>query len=188
MQYNPYRMLNRFPKRRSFGCCQYLWDMKKLRTLLLIVLPAVLGNDLHAQKINAVNSGQLLERVAHNDTLYIVNFWATWCLPCVKELPSFSVIHDLYAGKPVKVLLLSFDFKENYPRRLEQWVSNKKLSPEVLWFNEANPTEYIPRIAPEWEGALPATLLINNRTQERKLIQGEVSSELLKGWLEQQSL
>jgi hypothetical protein len=92
MQFNPYRMLNRFPKRRSFGCCQYLWDMKKLRTLLLIVLLAVLGNDLHAQKINAVNSGQLLERVAHNDTLYIVNFWATWCLPCVKELPSFSVI------------------------------------------------------------------------------------------------
>ena len=161
--------------------------MRKITTILLLsVITFFMQEKVQAQKIRSIDASQLLERLSDKDTLYIVNFWATWCVPCVKELPSFSIINDLYAGKPVKVILLSFDFKEQYPDRLQEWVKKKKLKPEVIWFSETNPTEYIPRIAPEWEGALPATLLINNKTKERNLIQGEVSSDTLKGWLEQQ--
>ncbi len=78
------------------------------------------------EKIASYNSEAFLERVSNPDTLYIVNFWATWCIPCVKELPAFDIIHDLYKGQPVKVLLMSFDFKEQYPARLESWVKKEK--------------------------------------------------------------
>ncbi|WP_118976454.1 TlpA disulfide reductase family protein [Taibaiella koreensis] len=139
-----------------------------------------------AQKIASYNADDLVARTANKDTLYIVNFWATWCVPCVKELPSFNMVHDLYKDKPVKVLLVSFDFKEQYPAKLQSWVSKKKLRPEVAWFNETNPTSYIPKIAPEWEGGLPATLFINNKTGERKLHADEISVDELKSWVDKQ--
>lgn len=154
--------------------------------LFLAILVCAGFYTAQAQKIKSYSANDLVERVSHPDTIYIVNFWATWCVPCVKELPSFNMVHDLYKGKPVKVLLVSFDFKEQYPAKLQAWVSKKKLHPEVVWFNETNPTEYIPKIAPEWEGGLPATLLINNKTKEKKLKAEEISTEELKGWIEKQ--
>jgi thiol-disulfide isomerase/thioredoxin len=139
-----------------------------------------------AQKIQAYNADHLLSRISNKDTIYIVNFWATWCVPCVKELPSFSIVHDLYKDKPVKVLLVSFDFKEQYPAKLQAWVSKKKLRTEVIWFSETNPTEYIPKIAPQWEGGLPATLLVNNKTGAQKFKADEITLDELKTWIDQQ--
>jgi len=159
--------------------------MKKIITILALITTA--GFSIaSAQKIKAYNADELVARTAHPDTIYIVNFWATWCIPCVKELPSFNIVHDFYKGKPVKVILASFDFKEQFPEKLETWVKRKKLRPEVIWFSETNPTEYIPKIAPEWEGGLPATLLINNKTGVKKLIAEEVSAEDLKKWIDEQ--
>jgi thiol-disulfide isomerase/thioredoxin len=159
--------------------------MKKAILLLSFFLFAFYCN-AQGQKIKSYSADDLLQRVSNKDTVYIVNFWATWCIPCVKELPSFNMVHDLYKGKPVKVLLVSFDFKEQYPAKLQAWVSKKKLHPEVVWFSETNPNEYIPKIAPEWEGGLPATLMINNKTGEHKLKSEEISTDELKEWIEAQ--
>jgi thiol-disulfide isomerase/thioredoxin len=161
--------------------------MKKSIILLLFIF-SIFGHEAFAQKkIAAYNSEAFLERVSNPDTLYIVNFWATWCIPCVKELPAFDIIHDLYKGMPVKVLLMSFDFKEQYPNRLESWVTKKKLHPEVVWFSESNPNEYIPKIAPEWEGALPATILINNKTHKKEVLGREITAGELKKWVAEQT-
>ncbi len=105
--------------------------MKKCIPVLLLILTLFTQQASAQKSITAYDASSFLERVSNPDTLYIVNFWATWCIPCVKELPAFDIIHDLYKGKPVKVLLLSFDFKEQYPARLESWVKKKKLHPEV---------------------------------------------------------
>jgi|SRR5690606_22533268 len=136
------------------------------------------------KKIPSYSSEDLLERLSNKDTLYVVNFWATWCVPCVKELPAFTVIADLYAGQPVKVLLVSFDFKEQYPGQLTSWVRKKRLRPEVVWFNESNPNQYIPKIAPEWSGTLPGTLLLNTGKGHRRFIANEVSADELKRWID----
>ena len=49
----------------------------------------------------------------NNDTVYVINFWATWCGPCVEEMPYFEQLHARMAEKPVKVLLVSMDFKKD---------------------------------------------------------------------------
>ncbi|PSK89845.1 TlpA disulfide reductase family protein [Taibaiella chishuiensis] len=158
--------------------------MKKCIPVLLLILTLFTTRQSFAQKsIPAYDSKSFLERVSNPDTLYIVNFWATWCIPCVKELPAFDIIHDLYKGKPVKVLLMSFDFREQYPAKLESWVKKKKIHSEVAWFSESNPNDYIPKIAPEWEGALPATLLINNSTGKREVLGREITADELKQWI-----
>ena len=82
--------------------------MKRFIAATLLVLSVV---TISAQDIRVLDYRQLkpyLEK--KNDTTYVVNFWATWCLPCVKEMPYFQKIHDQYAGSGVKVLLVSLDF------------------------------------------------------------------------------
>ena len=54
-----------------------------------------------------------------NDTLYVVNFWATWCKPCIKELPAFEKINSEYKSQKVKVLMVSLDFPEHMEKQLE---------------------------------------------------------------------
>ncbi len=159
--------------------------MKQVLLLLVFLSLCSYPGAFGQKSIPSYSSTELLDRVANKDTVYVINFWATWCVPCVKELPAFDVITDLYNGKPVKVILLSFDFKEQYPAQLTSWVEKKKLKPEVIWFNESNPNEYIPRIAPEWTGTLPGTLLLNQGKGHRKFIPNEVNADLLKQWIDE---
>lgn len=132
--------------------------------LLFVTLLAIIGCSnaqlLSAQdkvSIPSISADALNQRIAHPDTVYIINYWSTWCLPCIKELPDFERIGRHYKDKAVKVLLVSFDFKEMYPEKLHAWVAKKKLKNEVLWLNETNPNDYIPKLNDAWTGSLPAT-------------------------------
>lgn len=135
---------------------------------------------LQAQTIPAYNSEALNARLASsNDTVYVVNYWATWCIPCVKELPYFEKLAEKYKYEKVKVLLVNFDFKEQYPKGIANFVSKKKLTAEVVWFSESKPNDFIPKIAPEWSGALPATTFSAQKGKKRVFEEGEVNFEFL---------
>src|SRR5688572_30342634 len=73
-----------------------------------------------------------------SDTTYIVNFWATWCAPCVQELPDFEKINENYASKKVKVLLISLDFAKDADTKLLSFIKNKQLRSEVLFLDETD--------------------------------------------------
>lgn len=118
-----------------------------------------------------------MKRASNKDTIYILNFWATWCAPCVKELPAFNNLYTKYATKPVKIILVSFDFKEAYPTILQQFVHNKGLQAEVVWLNETNADVFIPNINARWRGALPATLAINTKNKLKHLWEGTVTEK-----------
>jgi len=101
----------------------------------------------------------LLEK--SNDTTYIINFWATWCAPCIKELPYFQQIHDKFAGKKVKVLMVSLDFERQIESRLIPFIKKHKVTPEVIVLSDPASNEWINRIDPSWSGSIPATLFYN---------------------------
>ena len=94
-----------------------------------------------------------------DDATYIVNFWATWCKPCIEELPIFQEIHDRYSSKNVKVILVSLDFPEKIETQLKPFIAEYELTPRVILLNDPHENEWIPKIDPEWSGALPATLI-----------------------------
>lgn len=98
-----------------------------------------------------------------NDSLYVLNFWATWCAPCVAELPYFEQLHQQYADKKVKVILVSLDFTNQLESKLLPFLQTKNLSPEVIVLDQKNVNQWIDQVDSRWSGAIPATLLIQEK-------------------------
>ncbi|MBL7775858.1 MAG: TlpA family protein disulfide reductase [Saprospiraceae bacterium] len=140
--------------------------MKKLFATAL--LAGVLGA-LPAQDIPFVKADQLTAwKNSASDTVYVLNFWATWCAPCVAELPEFEKLHEQYAGQPVQVILISNDFRRDVEKKLIPFVRRKKLKSRVVFLDERTPNDWIDLVSTEWTGAIPATLIVRkNRNYER---------------------
>lgn len=109
-----------------------------------------------------------------NDTTYVVNFWATWCAPCVKELPYFEKLRSEMQGQPVQVLLVSMDFPKDIERKLVPFVAERKLENAVVALADLDYNAWIDQVSTEWDGAIPFTLVYNKKDRRVKL--GEIDS------------
>lgn len=134
-----------------------------------------------AQHIPAYSINDVIHRSSSKDTLYIINFWATWCAPCVAELPEFNRLATRYEGKPVKILLASLDFKEDHTFKLERFVERKKLIPEVVWLSDTDPNIFIPKVDDSWQGSIPATVIVHPGKHLKKFIEGSITAEQIAG-------
>lgn len=94
-----------------------------------------------------------------NDTTYIVNFWATWCVPCVEELPNFEKLNSDYKDKKVKVVLVSIDFPKMVESNLLPFIEKHDLKSEVVHLNDPDANSWINKVDPTWSGAIPATVI-----------------------------
>lgn len=94
-----------------------------------------------------------------------MNFWATWCKPCVAELPDFEKINNEYKTKKVKVLLVSMDFREDMKKRVIPFLKKNKYTTETVLLDETDGS-FIDKISKDWSGAIPGTLFIKNQTKE----------------------
>ena len=158
-----------------------------IKTILLFIILLAGVNASFGQDIKAYSADKLMNRLAAGgDTLFVVNFWATWCGPCIQELPEFTKLADNYKGKQVKILLVSLDDKKSYPEKLAKFVSKKKLAHEVFWLSETNANEFIPKINNEWQGSIPATMLYYKTKNYTKLFEGMVKSGQLSVLIDKQ--
>ncbi len=139
----------------------------------------------NAQEVKKIKIDPLLERLAKTDgKTLVVNFWATWCKPCVKELPYFEQLNADYADKNVRVLLVSLDFPEDYEGKLKTFVKSKNLRSELFWLDEPNPNDWINKIEPTWQGAIPATLIVKKDGKFAQFHSGEFDYASLKAFVE----
>lgn len=118
----------------------------------------------------------------HSDTVYIINFWATWCGPCRRELPEFEKIHREFTAAPVKVLLVSLDFPMMLEKGLKPYLINNQITAEVVLLNEPDANAWIDKVDPSWTGSLPATLLYkhnNRKFYEKELVYQDIVDTIL---------
>ncbi len=123
---------------------------------------------------------QLLKQT---DTTYVVNFWATWCAPCIAELPHFEKINTDYKNRKIKVLLVSLDFKKQVESNLLPFIKRKNLRSEVIHLSDPDANAWISRVDPSWSGAIPATLIYNKNKRtfyEQTFTFEQLQTELLK--------
>ncbi len=119
----------------------------------------------------------------NSDTTYVINFWATWCNPCVKELPAFEKLNETYANDKVKVLLVSLDFIKHYDTKLIPFIEERGLESKVLLLNDPRSNRWINKVSPDWSGAIPATLIYlgdKRSFYESSFTYEELETEMLK--------
>ena len=121
-----------------------------------------------------------------NDTTYVINFWATWCSPCVQELPYLLELDSLFADQPLKLVLVSLDFRKDYLRKLQPFVVERKLGDRVLILEDHRSNYWIDDIHPSWSGAIPATLVFKGKERtffERTFRDVDELKEIVKPYL-----
>lgn len=96
-----------------------------------------------------------------NDTTYVINFWATWCKPCVAELPYFERLYAEKGDEKLKVVLVSLDFAKDVETKLVKFVKDRQLKPQVIAFTDGKYNTWIDKVHPDWGGAIPVTYIYN---------------------------
>ncbi|MEQ8304217.1 MAG: TlpA disulfide reductase family protein [Cyclobacteriaceae bacterium] len=148
---------------------------------ILLMLFFVTAVNVEAQKAEVIKIGDLEEVIARkSDKITVINFWATWCAPCIKELPFFEKLNATRNDVDINLVSVDMDLDPD-PAKVYRFIDRKKLKSRVLILNEDNPNEWIDKIEKSWSGAIPATLVVNSQNGKRSF----AASELKEGELEE---
>src|SRR5438874_125130 len=132
-----------------------------------------------AQQVKMIKFDELKSSVnLSDDTLYILNFWATWCKPCVQELPFFENCNQQYQDKKIKIILVNLDFNSQVTTVVEPFIKKKKLSSYIIHITDTDPNAWINKVDSAWSGAIPATVMYLN-SKKIFFTEGPIKSEKL---------
>ncbi|MBK6546683.1 MAG: TlpA family protein disulfide reductase [Saprospiraceae bacterium] len=131
----------------------------KILLLVLFFNQNIYGHLNAQQSIPVVNTKELLSLInSQDDTLRIFNFWATWCKPCVQELPFFEELNTKRKEGKFVLYLVSLDSKESIQKKLVPFIKKRQLHSTIIVFDGGNPNVWIDQIEPNWTGSIPASL------------------------------
>jgi len=152
--------------------------MKKYLVSLLLALVSITSQsqDLPKWKISDVEK-YISE---NNGEVIVINMWATFCKPCVAEIPSFIKVTDQYKDQKVKLLLVSLDLPSFYPKKIAVFAKKHGFNSNMAWLDETNADYFCPKIDKSWSGSIPATLMVNTKTGYRKFYEEEMNAEVFE--------
>ena len=133
------------------------------RVIINIIFVFVFSSRISiAQDIRVFDTFDKMEKeiFLNNDTTYVINFWATWCKPCVKELPYFESLHRSAGKEKMKVILVSLDFRNQTESKLKPFIRDNNYSAEVILLLDSKYNSWIDKVDKSWSGSIPSTLLI----------------------------
>lgn len=89
--------------------------------------------------------------------IHVINFWATWCKPCVEEMPHFLTLKEAFSSE-ITFTFVSLDFPENLSKLIDL---SKKLgiAEDVVLLSDENANSWIDQVDGKWSGALPMTIM-----------------------------
>ena len=151
-------------------------------TVLTVFLISLSSYQSFAQEVEVVKFDEIV-KILENDTdkVKVVNFWATWCGPCVRELPNFEAINKKYSN--VEVILVNLDFVEGLDK-VKHFVAKKELKSKVILLDEIDYNTWIDKVSPEWSGAIPSTIIISPLASHKKFLEGELTAYELESELQ----
>ena len=118
------------------------------------------GPALTASTVDVVDAAQLAALLKPNGSpAVVVNFWATWCPPCVEEMRELSEFYRAYASRGVKFVSVSVDDPGTVEDRVKPFVTQKTLPFPVHVLSDRSPEAVAKMLNLDWSGAVPATFV-----------------------------
>lgn len=156
--------------------------MKQLLTILLLSTACLVS----AQPIPSIRITQLTRLAErHSDSVWVINFWATYCAPCVQEMPYLEQVAERYKDRKVGLIFVSLDFPGTYPKALRRFVAKKKIRSGVVWLNETDADYFCNAVDKRWGGSIPATWIVNTSSGYRRFYEDSFTAETFEAALKQ---
>ena len=130
-------------------------------SILLFIFSSAFGQNIEVLKFDQLEQ----KWNKSNDTLYVLNYWATWCKPCVEELPDFLKLDKKMKGQKFKMILVSLDFPSHIKSKVIPFIKKNNVIPEVIILDD-DANVWINKVNEKWDGAIPATQFIKNNKKE----------------------
>jgi thiol-disulfide isomerase/thioredoxin len=148
-----------------------------IKKLVFIIAFFCFAETIHAQDIPKLKMADVVKNFdQQNDSIYVINFWATFCKPCVAEIPNFIKISNKYKKDKVKLMLVSLDLPSYYPNKIAAFATKNNFATNIAWLEETNADYFCPMIDKSWGGSIPATIMVNTKTGYKKFFEKELSA------------
>lgn len=157
-----------------------------MKNLLLSLSVLLITCVSYSQQIKKVKINDVLQMMDTSSCPLVVNFWASWCKPCIHEIPWFEKNVEALKEKGVKLILVSLDLPQDYPKYLTAFAHKEGYSSEIVWLDESNADIFCKKIDPSWDGNIPVTMMINHKKNYRHFFAQQLPEARLK--LELQNL
>lgn len=152
--------------------------MKQLIVIGCLLLGCV---NAFSQTVRKVKITELEQYIQQTDHPLVVSFWATWCQPCVEEIPWLQATIKKYEKEKIEFMLVSLDFTKDYPAKITDFIKQRKFDATFFWLDESDADYFCPKIDARWSGGIPATLLINPKTGYRKFLERQIMERQAEG-------
>ncbi len=156
-----------------------------MRKLFVVILLFSFVQVTKAQSIKKIKMDGLLKMIDTSSVPLVVNFWASWCGPCIREIPWFEKQVAAYAQQKVKLVLVSLDYPDEYPKGIAAFAKKNGFRSEIIWLDEADADLFCPKIDTAWKGTIPVTLMVNNKKRYRQFFNQQLPEPRLLQELQQ---
>jgi thiol-disulfide isomerase/thioredoxin len=113
-----------------------------------------------AGRVTAIDEHQVTKIVAEaRGNVVVVNFWATWCVSCVKEFPEFLHVRKVFAPQGLVLLFVSIDEMSVLDQAVKPFLRKMQVDFDTYIKGTPNDGAFIDAVSREWSGALPATFI-----------------------------
>ena len=129
--------------------------------LLVCIVIRASGNDKPSPVLTSVNAEGIEKvRTSAKGRVLVMNFWATWCKPCMQEFPDLVKLQQTYTEKGVDVVFISIDDDDaKTKRKVISFLKKMNVSSQTYIKRRGNDEAFINAVNPQWSGALPTTLV-----------------------------
>lgn len=145
------------------------------KAILWAALLLFSSSALRSQEIKKVTIRELDSLIRSEQRPVVVSFWATWCTPCLHEIPWLEAAVKKNESKGVELMLVSLNGPGFYPEKLRQFIADKGYKARFYWLEDQDANSFGKRIHPRWRGSLPANLFVNNVKGYRKFLERQVT-------------
>jgi thiol-disulfide isomerase/thioredoxin len=150
--------------------------LKRWTPALVLFLTAALlpGAGSGSGITGELDASGLAKRVARErGRVVLVNFWATWCVPCREELPDLSRLQSKYASRGFQILGVSTDLASQMPAVEKLLADLKPTFPNYRKKSGGDDGQFIDAVDPSWGGELPFSVVFARDGKKARVLSGK---------------